>query len=267
MAGKGRLRVRRGSPVRHAPRAILALMLREMATTYGRSPGGYLWAVIEPAAGVALLTVVFSIGFRAPPLGVSFPLFYATGVLPFLMFTDVANKIGQTVQFSQALLRYPRVTFLDAILARLFLNGGVQMMAGVIVLAFIVLGLGARASVDFAALGAAALLALGLAAGIGTLNAFLSLAWPLWTTIWAIATRPLFIVSCIFFLYRSVPQPWDGLLWFNPLVHVTGLMRQGVYPFYRPDYVSPLYVAGVAAACFISGLFLLWRHHRDILHR
>ncbi|MEL6475009.1 MAG: sugar ABC transporter permease, partial [Pseudomonadota bacterium] len=27
-------------------RSIIALMLREMATSYGRSPGGYLWAVL-----------------------------------------------------------------------------------------------------------------------------------------------------------------------------------------------------------------------------
>ena len=29
-------------------RTISALIMREMQTTYGRSPGGYLWAVLEP---------------------------------------------------------------------------------------------------------------------------------------------------------------------------------------------------------------------------
>ena len=29
-------------------RAIGALILREMATSYGRSPGGYIWAILEP---------------------------------------------------------------------------------------------------------------------------------------------------------------------------------------------------------------------------
>ena len=31
-------------------RVFAALMLREMITRYGRSFGGYLWAVIEPMA-------------------------------------------------------------------------------------------------------------------------------------------------------------------------------------------------------------------------
>ncbi|MDJ0823602.1 MAG: sugar ABC transporter permease, partial [Paracoccaceae bacterium] len=29
-------------------RAVMALMLREMSTSFGRSPGGYLWAILEP---------------------------------------------------------------------------------------------------------------------------------------------------------------------------------------------------------------------------
>lgn len=248
-----------------APRVIAALILREMSTTYGRSPGGYLWAIIEPAAGVALLTAVFSIGFRAPPLGTSFPLFYAVGVLPFLMFNDLSNKLGQTIQFSRALLKYPRVTFLDAILARLILNAFAQLLVNAIVLAFILWGLGARASLDTSSLALGYLLVICLAAGIGTLNAFLTLAYPLWATIWAIVTRPLFIISCIFFVFESVPAPYSDLLWFNPLVHIVGLMRAGFYPFYHPDYISALYVLGLAATAFIAGLFLLWRHHRDIL--
>ncbi len=249
------------------PRAILALMLREMTTTYGRSPGGYLWAIVEPAAGVALLTLVFSIGFRAPPLGSSFPLFYATGVLPFLMFNDISAKVGQTVQFSRALLKYPRVTFLDAILARLILNTVSQILANLIVMTFIVAVLKARVSLDFARILGAYGMVICLAAGVGTLNAFLTLAYPMWATIWAIVTRPLFIVSCIFFLFESVPAEYGAVLWFNPLVHIVSLMRDGYYPFYHPDHISVLYVLGLAAVAFITGLFLLWRHHRDILQK
>ena len=265
MARSAAFRHRATAPAVSTPRAITALILREMSTTYGRSPGGYLWAIIEPAAGVALLTVVFSIGFHAPPLGTSFPLFYATGLLPFLMFNDISNKLGQTIQFSRALLKYPRVTFLDAIIARLILNSFAQILVSAIVLTFILQVLGARAHLDFGSIALAYLLVMCLAAGVGTLNAFLSLAYPLWATVWAIVTRPLFIVSCIFFVFEAVPSPYGDVLWFNPLVHIVGLMRGGLYPFYHPGYVSVGYVLGIAAICFIAGLFLLWRHHRDIL--
>jgi ABC-type polysaccharide/polyol phosphate export permease len=104
------------------PRIISALILREIGTSYGRSPGGYLWALAEPVLGIALLTVIFSIGFRTPPIGVNFPLFYATGLLPFLMFVDLSNKVAQAINYSKQLLAYPRVTFIDALLGRFILN-------------------------------------------------------------------------------------------------------------------------------------------------
>ena len=39
-------------------RTSVALMLREMVTTYGRSPGGYIWAVVEPVAAATALRAV-----------------------------------------------------------------------------------------------------------------------------------------------------------------------------------------------------------------
>ena len=57
----------------------MALIIREMATTYGTSPGGYLWALLEPVAGIALLTFVFTLALDTPPLGQNFAFFYASG--------------------------------------------------------------------------------------------------------------------------------------------------------------------------------------------
>ena len=48
------------------PRTVVALILREMATTYGRSAGGYVWAILEPVLGVALLSVVFGMALDIP---------------------------------------------------------------------------------------------------------------------------------------------------------------------------------------------------------
>jgi len=246
-------------------RAIIALMLREMTTTYGRSPGGYLWAILEPAAGIALLTAIFSVGFRSPPLGTNFPLFYAAGMLPFLMFNELSSKIGQTIQFSRALLEYPRVTFLDAIMARLLLNLFTQLMVHFIIILVILQFLAADTILDYGKITLAYLMVVSLACGIGLLNSFLTLAYPFWHSIWAITTRPLFIISCIFFIFEAVPLPYSDYLWFNPLVHVLGIMRDGYYPFYHPNYISSTYVFGIAAITGGSGLFLLRRYHRDIL--
>ena len=108
----------------YAPaRTISALMLREMATTYGRYPGGYLWALIEPVAVIGLLSVAFSLAFHAPPLGDSFPVFYATGYLPYMMFHDISQKAALATRFSRPLLSFAPVGWIETLLARVLLNG------------------------------------------------------------------------------------------------------------------------------------------------
>ena len=42
-------------------RVLFALMLRDMGTRFGRSAGGYLWAVAEPLGGILLLALAFSL--------------------------------------------------------------------------------------------------------------------------------------------------------------------------------------------------------------
>lgn len=246
-------------------RAVVALILREVSTTYGRSPGGYVWAVLEPAAGIALLTLIFSVGFRSPPLGTNFALFYAAGLLPFLMYSDISGKLGQTIQFSRALLAYPRVTFLDALLARFLLNMLTQLVVHGLVLGFVIVMQQPDTTFDVSKIAMAYAMLLALAFGVGTLNSFLTLAYPVWQTAWAVLNRPLFLVSCIFFNFEIVPQPYADYLWFNPLVHVVGMMRDGFYPFYHPTYVSVMYPMALGGALGLVGLFLLNRYHRDIL--
>jgi len=255
---------RQATPLATA-RATTALMLREISTTYGRSPGGYVWAVLEPAAGIALLTLVFSAGFRSPPLGTNFALFYAAGLLPFLMYSDVSGKVGQTLQFSRALLAYPRITFVDALLARFLLNTLTQLVVHGLVLGFIIWTEGADTTLDMSKVVLAYAMLLSLATGVGTLNSFLTMSYPVWQTAWAVLNRPLFLISAIFFNFEAVPRAYGDFLWFNPLVHVVGMMRDGFYPFYQPTYVSVIYPMAVGGTLTMVGLFLLNRYHRDIL--
>lgn len=246
-------------------RAVLALMLREMATTYGRSPGGYLWAVLEPVGGIAVLTMIFSFGFNAPSLGTNFPIFYATGILPFMLFHSVCNRVSTALLFSKALLAYPSVTFLDALLARFVVNTVTQVMVGYLVFGGILTVYETRTLPDPTQIAYSFALTALLALGIGTLNAYLIARFAVWQVVWSILTRPLFLISGIFFLFHAIPQPAQDFVWFNPLIHVVGVMRAAFYPTYDAGYVSGSYILAVAAVSFTAGLLLLRRSHRDLL--
>ena len=248
------------------PRTIAALMLREMSTTNGRSPGGYLWAVLEPVLALALLSVVFSYMFRTPALGVNFPLFYATGYLPFMYYSELNAKIATSIRFSRPLLAYPTVTFVDALIGRFLVASMTHMLVAYIILTGILTLFDTRTILSFPPifLGFAMAAALGL--GLGTLNCYLFSAFPAWERAWGVLTRPLFIISCILFTFEAVPESAQQILWFNPLVHVTGTVRSGVYATYDAAYTSPLYVFGISALALALGLALLRGSHRAFVN-
>lgn len=256
-------------PLRRMPalRTIGALIFREMSTSYGKSPGGFIWTVLEPVGGIALLTVIFSLAVRVPPIGSSFALFYASGLLPFMMFLDISRKIAQSLSFSKQLLFYPGVTFVDAIIARFVLACMIHALVFVIVVSGIIYYDNIELILDLPKVMLAFLMSAGLALGVGCMNCFLMRRFPVWANVWAIITRPLFLLSCIFISFESIPMPFRDYLWFNPLIHIVGTSRSGFYSTYRAGYVEPLYVALLAAVLFGAGLALLTKWHRDLAQR
>ncbi len=259
--------MRTNTPKFSTPRAIFALIVREMSTTYGRSPGGYFWAVAEPIAGIALLTFFFSLMLRAPALGSNFAYFYATGMVPFTFYVDVNAKVSLSLKFSRQLLFYPRVTFTDALIARFLLSFFTQILIFFLVFLIIIQAYDIKPTLDFKSifigLGMAAILGLG----IGTMNCFLILRIPVWQRIWAIFTRPLFLVSSIFYLFETVPEPFKSFLWYNPLVHIVGMMRRGFFATYDAAYVSVSFVCILSLVLMGFGLLLLGTYQRDLLHK
>ncbi|HKL44966.1 MAG TPA: ABC transporter permease [Roseovarius sp.] len=248
-------------------RVVLALILREMSTTYGRSPGGYVWAVLQPVAMIVLLALAFSLLLRAPSLGTSFLLFYASGLLPLRTFQEMAGNVGAAISFNRALLEYPRVTFIDVIIARALLVVLTQAMVTVLILAGIFMFEDIRESVDLAPIVTAFFLAALLGLGFGVFNCFAMFSFPLWKTLWGVMTRPLILVSGVFYIYEDLPPGIQEILWFNPLIHVTGIARQGFYSIYEPSYVTPVLILAFAVVPMVFGFLLLFRFGRSMLHK
>ena len=249
-----------------AARAIMALILREMSTRYGRTPGGYVWALLEPLGMIVVLSFAWSVLANVPTLGTSFLLFKATGYLVLQMFVVNANQVGRAMQFSRALLFYPQVTWLDALLARFILNTLVAVITSTIILTGIMIYEDVRSVLDFGDI----FLAMGLAAlmglSVGTLNCYLFQRIPVWAQIWAIATRPLFLISGVIFIYEDLPEGGQDVLWYNPVLHLAGIMRDGFYPLYHPDYISWVYIGLWIALPASAGLLLLRQYYRDLMN-
>jgi capsular polysaccharide transport system permease protein len=248
-------------------RTIIALILREMSTRYGRTPGGYIWAILEPLAAILVLSVGFSLVLRSPSLGTSFLLFYATGYLPFNLYQTLSGAISNAINFSRPLLKYPAVTWVDAITARFLLNSLTGLLVAALLLTGILMVIGSRTSLDFPPVIVAMALAMILGLGVGVLNCALSGLFPIWNVAWTIITRPLFLASGVIYIYEELPPLAQTILWYNPLIHLTGQMRTGFFSTYTAAYINEIYVLGVSLTCLVLGLILLGRYHRDILNR
>lgn len=247
-------------------RAITALMLREMSTRYGRSPGGYIWAVLDPLGTILLLSLAMSFLVTIPPLGVSFVLFKATGMMPFGMYGSLSGAASSAISFSRPLLRYPGVTWIDALLARVVMNFLTTLLVAVLIFGGILLWSDTRTLLDLPKILLAITLAALFGTGIGVCNIFFFMRFPAWEHTWAILNRPMLLASGVLFLYETMPRMVQEVLWYNPLVHIISLMREGFYPMYHADWVSVPFVLISALVPLAAGLLLVRHHHVDLLN-
>lgn len=248
-------------------RAVSALILREMESTYGQSPGGYLWTILEPAAGIALLSAIFGLVLRTPALGTNFAYFFATGILPFMLYTGVSAKIAQSIQYSRPLLAYPALTFTDALLARFLLNTITQLLVMLIVIGGIIIVYNLRPIIDWHSLFLGLAMMLALTASVGIMNCYLTSSFPIWTQVWSVITRPLFILSGILFIPENVPERFRDWFMLNPVTHVVSQVRKGFFITYDAVYVQPLYVFIVSCVLGIFGMLFLLKNYQLILQR
>ncbi len=242
-------------------------MLREMASTYGRSPGGYVWAIIQPIGFIVILAIGFSLVIKSPSLGTSFVLFYATGYLPFDMYSQLVTKIINSLNYSAPMLTYPRVTWLDAFLARFLLNILTLSAVFCIVICAILYFANTRAIITLGPIlwGMCVAACFGLAAGM--FNCLINGFFPVWDVIWKIANRPMFIASGVFFIYEDMPTLVQDILWWNPVLHATGLVRAGFYTSYDATYVSLTYCFGLCLVLILFATIFLKAYHGKILER
>ncbi|MEO1491829.1 MAG: ABC transporter permease [Pseudomonadota bacterium] len=248
-------------------RVLFAMILREMNSRYGRSVGGYLWAVVEPISFILLFSIVFSVITRDPALGRSFPLFFATGVITFMMYRDIGGLVGGSFLRNKPLFTYPKITLLDAVLAGFLL----QALTFIAVATMVFIGIYAiediRPHINPAPVLAAVSIAALIGLGVGMINCVLFPMFPTWQRIFEVISRPLFLISGVFYTPEMIPPDVRDVLLFNPLVHVIGLMRTGFYPTYHADYISFPYLIGAPLLLITVGILLLRRYQGYLLEQ
>ncbi|MBW9059758.1 ABC transporter permease [Agrobacterium sp. 33MFTa1.1] len=240
-------------------RVVGALLIREMSTRFGSKPGGYVWAIIDPAGHIAFMSLIFMAITHTPALGKSFALFFATGYLAFQFYAAMAGFLNGAVKANRTLLSYPNVAPIDTIVARYILQAGTTSVVSFCVLGVILLTVDQPVYLNWPAIIEAAFAATVLGLGIGIFNNVATLRFPLYEQVFNIINRPMFLISGVFFLPDALPAPVRDIVLLNPLVHVVMLFRKGFYPEYRAEMMNMTYLYSFALTILFMGLLLFTR--------
>jgi capsular polysaccharide transport system permease protein len=226
-------------------RVIGALVLRETRTRFGTSRLGYLWALSEPIVHVVVLNIVYIAMLRRPPTGTSLALFFITGIVPYFVFDKTATRLSGAISANRALLQLALVKNVDVILGRALLELGTV----IIVFLMLMTGLYALGHLDsnvvLQPLIMAQAIGLGwlLGVGIGSINAVMSAVVKSWDLVYRMVTRPLYLLSGVFFMVERIPQPFSGYLRYNPVLHTIEMFRSAFYPSYGQYSIDVPYLA------------------------
>lgn len=234
-------------------RVITALVLRETRVTFGASQLGYLWAIVNPALGTAVLVAVFSLITRHPPIGTSFALFFATGILVFEMNRKLSSSLMGVFDANKGLLAYPLVKESDVVFARFFLIFATYLLVMILFFGGLILFIGAPFPAHLEEVFLAVLASALLGLGGGVTNAVVLRLWPTWKQLEAILGRPLFFISGIFFIPSMFPPEIRNILYWNPLLHMVEWMREGYYPNYESMLLDKQYLLLCTGILLITG--------------
>ncbi len=239
---------------RLAAHVVHALVIREFKTRFGHYHFGYLWALAEPVAHVAVLSIIFGLRSRTTPEGIDFPVFLATGIIPFLLFRRMITRGMSAIEGNRALFSYRQVKPLDTLIARAVLEITIYSIVFVVFMA----GAG-WLGFDIAAqdpLGVMAVFfTLGLfGLGLGALACVFATFVPDATLIVPLILRPLYFISGIFFSIERVPAEYREYLLWNPVLHAMELIRASYFQRIDTAYGDPLYLLWFTVGALSLGL-------------
>jgi len=118
-------------------RILTALIIRDVQTRFFGTALGFILAILWPVSHIFLLIFINGALGRPAPYGDSAPLFFATGLLPFMCFNYMSRFTCLGVMLNKPLLGFPIVKVGDLLIARGILevlNAAVVVIVTIVIL-------------------------------------------------------------------------------------------------------------------------------------
>lgn len=240
-------------------RVIKALMMRELATRFGRENIGFLWIMVEPLL-FALLVGALWRAMKGPiEYGVDIVAFVATGYIPLVLFRSTISRAVSSFTANGGLMYHRQIKVLDILLVRFL----IELMGHMMAYLFIALVLGAFGlfpmpyDIGFLVLGWGyyALFTLAVALVVAPLSEMSEVV----EKVMPVTIYIMIPFSGAFYLVGSMYGDAATAVLYSPPVHGMEMMRYGVFgPSINPQY-DFLYPLKFILPCMAIGLLLCRR--------
>ena len=233
---------------------ILALILRDIRTRFGRSYLGYLLVIGWPLTHLGVIVGFVTFANRVIPLGDDPSVFVGTGVLPYILCLYPAKMIGYAFDNGRSLFLFPVVKVFDIIIARTIVE---TITAFIVVIVFATTMYILDVDIfpnNIYTLSSFVISIIFFSISMGIINAILASLFKMWHVVFVVIMAILYVSSGVFILPSSLPQNIRDILWFNPLLHFVEWIRSAYYEGYGDDMLSKSYVLWMATVFIMIGL-------------
>jgi lipopolysaccharide transport system permease protein len=219
---------------------IWAWTVRTLRGRYQQSALGWLWAIVQPVATVAIFALVFTRILPVETGGVAYILFSYAAVVPWTLLstslTDMATSLVQNMNLVGKIY-FPREALPIAALLARFADFGISfvLLAILLVIYQIPISLIGLSFLPLILLIQLALL-LGLGIGSAALNVFYRDVDPLLRLV----IQVWFYASPILYPVSLVPEQWRWVYFLNPMAGIIAAYRDVlIYNTLPGDYLLP----------------------------
>ena len=238
-------------------RIIWALLLRELATRYGRDSLGFLWVIGEPLLFAGGVSVMWSI--IRPPFehGIRIVPFVITGYMPMILLRHIMNHGLNCVKANRNLLYHRVITLMHLYIARVLLEiVGVSFaffVAVLILLPFGIMDVPHSMSLIYMGWFIHAWVAFGLTLIMGAISELV----PDFEKFALVISYVMIPMTGAFYMVAWIPYQYRDAVLKIPFIHCVEMIRSGFFGDTVQAYFNPLYPMAWALGFTFTGLILL----------
>jgi capsular polysaccharide transport system permease protein len=243
--------------IREHANIIWALILRELATRYGRDNIGFIWLFGEPLLFFGFVLTMWSI--IKPPYehGIRLAPFLMTGYIPILMMRHMIGHTLMCVRANAGLLYHRRITIQHLFFSRLALEFiGVTLAFFVVFVVLAVYGvvpIPENVGLVYAGWFLLGWVTFGISLIIGALSELVEMMEKLVSAL----TYILVPISGMFFMAAWIPDQYRPVALLVPFLNCIEMIRGGFFGDFVTTYYSVAYVVAWGACTTFLGLILL----------